>query len=353
MITLSVTQCGPAASVQDFGRFGYRRYGVSTAGAMDRRALALANALVGNPPDRAAVELPLTGATFEIKGGQIIVAAYGPGTTLAVAGRRIAARTSAQASDGDTIVVGPPTKGVYSYLAVAGGIGTKPLLGSRSRHRRSGIGGGVLAPGDCLPCVENGLGHPVFLAEGLEQEGDEQRDAENCWDGDKRGDRDERGDGEIRILSGPQSDHFTDHAWTKFLSQPYRIDPRSDRMGIRLEGPELESAAGHDIVSEGVVPGSLQVPGNGKPIALGQDCQTTGGYPKIATVISADLGRLAQLPTGHSVRFRLVSRTEAIEAARRSAHWCKALRTSMKPVAAVPDLLAHNLISGVTTGDEP
>lgn len=331
MIALEVTECGPGASVQDFGRLGYRRYGVSTSGAMDRRALALANALVGNPPDTAAVELPLSGATFRVTGGNILVAACGPGTTLAASGRTIAAHTSAQAVDGDTVKVGPPRDGVYSYLAVAGGIRTTPVLGSRSCHRRSGIGGDVLAPGDRLPCAGNASDRPMFLPNGLETDGD----------------------AAIGILPGPQRGHFPDRVWANLLSTPYRIDLRSDRMGIRLEGPELPSEMGHDILSEGVVPGSIQVPGDGKPIVLVRDCQTTGGYPKIATVISADLDRLAQIPTGQLVRFRMVSLPHAIEAARRSAIWRDSLRAALRPVEAASDLLSHNLIGGVTKGDDP
>jgi allophanate hydrolase subunit 2 len=119
-----------------------------------------------------------------------------------------------------------------------------------------------------------------------------------------------------------------------------------------LNGPELPSERGHDILSEGVVPGSIQVPGDGKPIVLGRDCQTTGGYPKIATVISADLDRLAQIPTGQTVRFRLVSRPDAVEAARRSAIWRDSLRAALRPVGDASDLLSHNLIGGVTKGDE-
>jgi biotin-dependent carboxylase-like uncharacterized protein len=331
MTALEIIHCGPGASVQDAGRFGYRRFGVSTAGAMDRRALALANALVGNPPDAAAVELPLSGAAFRVTGGPVLVAACGPGTTLAFAGRPVPDNTSVQAVDGDTVAVGPPRDGVYSYLAVAGGIQTPPVLGSHSCHRRSGIGGDVLSPGDRLPCAGGAAETVLLFPDGIGY-----------------------GNGEaIRIVPGPQIDFFEQAEWTRFLSTPYRISPRSDRMGMRLDGPVLRSAKGHDIVSEGVVPGSVQVPGDGKPIVLGRDCQTTGGYPKIATVISADLDRLAQIPFGCEVRFRVVSEADAIDAARRSAVWCNALRAHAKPVSEVSaDLLSHNLIGGVTKGDD-
>lgn len=330
MTVLEVTQCGPGASVQDLGRIGYRRYGVSTAGAMDRQTLALANALVGNPQGAAALELPLSGAAFRVIGGSVLIAACGPGTTLTVSGRAIPERTSAQAFDGDDVRVGPPRLGVYGYLAVAGGIQTAPVLGSRSRHRRSGIGGEVLSSGDRLPCADTATGRPMFLAERPD------------FDADRS----------IGILPGPQAGHFPEETWSRLLSATYRIDPRSDRMGLRLEGPELRSDRGYDILSEGVVPGSIQVPGDGAPIVLGRDCQTTGGYPKIAMVITADQDRLAQIPIGRDVRFRRVSRTEAMDALRRSVLWRDGLRTSVRPAGAAADLLSQNLIGGVTTGDE-
>ncbi len=331
MTALEIVKCGPGASVQDAGRLGFRRFGVSTAGAMDRRALALANALAGNPPDTAAVELPLAGAAFRVVGGPVLVAAHGPGTTLAVSGRPSSERSSVQVADGDTVKIGAPREGVYSYVAVAGGIRTRPVLGSRSCHRRSGIGGDMLSPGDRLPCDGGSDNVPLSLPEGKGHDGSDA----------------------IRIVPGPQADRFEEEAWLRLLSSSYRISPRSDRMGIRLEGPVLRSSMGHDIVSEGVVPGSVQVPGHGHPVVLGRDCQTTGGYPKIATVISADLDRLAQVPMGRDVRFRIVSAGEAIDAARRSALWCNSLVLAAKPVSgSLPDLLSHNLIGGMTKGDE-
>ena len=331
MTALEIVNCSPGASVQDAGRHGFRRFGVSTAGAMDSRALALANALAGNPPDTAAVELPLAGAEFRVVGGPVLVAAHGPGTTLAVSGRPVSGQSSVLLADGDTVTIGPPREGVYSYVAVAGGIQTTPVLGSRSCHRRSGIGGEVLSPGDRLPCIGGSGNAPLSFPEVM---------------------RHDSGDA-IRIVPGPQAGLFEEATWSRLLSSRYRISPRSDRMGLRLEGPVLQSSHGHDIVSEGVVPGSVQVPGDGNPIVLGRDCQTTGGYPKIATVISADLDRLAQVPMGRDVRFRMVSAGDAIEAARRLALWRSSLESAVEPVSGTsPDLLSHNLIGGMTKGDE-
>ena len=331
MIALEITQCGPGVSVQDTGRYGYRRFGMSTAGAMDQRSLALANALVGNPLEAAAVELPLSGAAFRVIGCSVVVAACGPGTTLAVSGEPVSEHTSVQAFDGDTIAIGPPKYGVYSYLAVAGGIQTISVLESRSCHRRSGTGGDVLSPGDRLPCLER------------------TSDKSLCFLGKINSDCGEP----IRIVAGPQVDMFEEEARSHLLSARYRINPRSDRMGIRLDGPALRCPQGHDIVSEGVAPGSIQVPGDGNPIVLGRDCQTTGGYPKIATVISADLDRLAQIPIGSEVRFSLVSVGEAIDAAHYSAHWRNSLTAAVQSVSDPSlNLLSYNLIGGVTNGDD-
>ncbi len=331
MTALEIVQCGPGVSVQDAGRYGFRRFGVSTAGAMDRRALALANTLAGNPPDTAAVELPLAGAEFRVVGGPVLVAAYGPGTTLAVSGKPVSERSSVLLAEGDTVMIGPPRKGVYSYVAAAGGILTRPVLDSRSCHRRSGIGGDVLSQGARLPCIGGADIAPLSFPADI-----------GC----------DRGDA-IRIVPGPQADYFDESTWLRLLSSSYRISPRSDRMGLRLEGPALRSSKGHDILSEGVVPGSVQVPGDGSPIVLGRDCQTTGGYPKVATVISADLDRLAQVPIGRDVRFRRVSTTDAIDAARRLAHWRNSLELATVPVHNPPfDLLSHNLIGGMTDGSD-
>ena len=218
MTTLVITECGPGASVQDTGRFGYRNLGVSTAGAMDRRTLAQANTLVGNSPDTAAIEIPLLGAAFRVSGGPILVAADGPGTTLTVSGYPVPVQSSIKVANGDTVRVGPPQKGVYSYLAVSGGIQSIPVLGSRSFHRRSGIGGNILSPGDQLPCLKSADDTALFFPEGISHGSDDS----------------------FRILPGPQVNMFDAIAWSRLVSERYQINPRSDRMGLRLDGPSLE-----------------------------------------------------------------------------------------------------------------
>ena len=326
MSALEVLSCGPCVTVQDTGRTGYRRFGVSTAGAMDRAALALANALVGNAPGKAALELPYLGAAFRLSAGATGVSAMGADATLSINGRSVPPATSAALHNGDVIEVGSARTGVYTYLALAGGIVVPEELGSRSGHQRTGFGPAPLCTGDALPLTApdttDALTFTGSAAPGI---------------------------GPIRVVPGPQDGHFPQDTWAAFLNTPFRISPRSDRMGLRLDGPPLTSGHGHDIVSEGVVPGSIQVPGDGQPIVLGRDCQTTGGYPKIATVISADLGRLAQVPPGASIRFKAVSLEEAIAAARALDDWVGALGTALRPArSGSMDLHQHNLISGIT-----
>jgi len=331
MTALEVDQCGLGASVQDTGRYGHRRYGVSTAGVMDRRALGLANALVGNSVDKAVVELALSGASFRVSGGQVLLSVCGPGTRLTVSGQSIPEHTSAKAVDGDIVTVGPPRNGFYSYLAIAGGFQTASVLGSRSCHRRSGIGGNLLSKGDLLPCLTTTATKSLCFPEGVNYNNDDA----------------------IGIIPGPQFDMFNEGVWSQLLSTRYKISQRSDRMGICLIGPRLLCDKGHDIVSEGVVPGSIQVPGDGTPIVLGRDCQTVGGYPKIATVISTDLDRIAQFPVGCEFRFRIVSKQEGFDAARRFSLWQNSLKKKVRPVGELTsNLFSHNLISGVTKGDE-
>lgn len=331
MTGLQVIACGPGVSIQDRGRFGYRRFGVSTSGAMDQYSLAVANALVGNPPNTAAIEMPVAGASFRVVGGPVLIAVAGLGTRLTVSSRRIAPETSAFASDGEDIVVAPARQGVYNYLAISGGILSQPVLGSRSCHQRSGLGGQLLSPGSVITCEPAGV--------------------------DKRPMRYVRkaqlANGPIRALPGPQADMFASEVIEAFFRSAHSISSQSDRMGLSLIGEPLPALGGHDIVSDGVVPGSVQVPGDGRPIVLMRDAQTTGGYPKIATVISADLDRLAQIPLGQQVRFQRVSLSDAVGLAGTAARTLLAISDQVQAADQVTyDLYDQNLISGVTRGED-
>lgn len=329
MSDLIVESCGALTTLQDAGRFGFRRYGVSTAGAMDREALARANALVGNAPDAAAIEFCLMGGTFRIDGAAALIAVAGSGCAVTIGARAIEPDTSVRVEAGDRIAVGPMRGGVYAYLAIAGGFQRTAEMGSLSVHRRSGVGGRPLAAGDRLPIADNFDTQPLRLSPASPATQDA-----------------------IRIMLGPQDDLFTSQAIETLLSAEFRISAQVDRMGCRLEGPKIEHAGGFNIVSDGIVAGHIQVPGDGQPIVLLRDSQTTGGYPKIATIITADIGWFSQLPPGSPVRFRIVARDEAVEAAkemRRRIEAMRALAQSVEDGLSKEALLAANLIGGVTS----
>lgn len=207
MTALVIVSAPPGLSVQDGGRIGYRRFGVSTSGAMDRRALALANALVGNPPDAAALEIAFGGAVFRAEGGPLLVAAVGSGVTLEVGGRNVAAMRSVRAEAGDRFALGPVRGGMFAYLAVACGILTPADLGSRAFHARSGIGGPALRPDTRLPCADRPEAAVRQLA------GD--------WP---------VATGPIRYVPGPQADRFTDAAQAVF-EEPRSLLSRPGRTG--------------------------------------------------------------------------------------------------------------------------
>lgn len=331
MTSLIVKSCGPMTSLQDWGRIGYQRFGVSPSGAMDRRCLAMANALVSNAPEMAAIEFVNLGGSFTCEGGTLHLALVGAGCTASVNGKPVEPRTTIVLNDGDTLQVSHARSGTFAYLAVAGGFLIEPQLGSLSFHQRSRLGGlkgAALKAGDRLPCSSDPQPmSPMHLPlEPFEESG------------------------AIRVIMGPQDDYFTDDAIRTFLSAEFSISPQADRMGFQLNGPQLEHAKGFNIVSDGIVDGHIQVPGSGLPIVLMRDRQTAGGYPKIATIISADLARFAQMRPGTPVRFRSVSREEAVAAARRMKEWMDALPSALVPLRydlTTEHLLSTNLIGGM------
>ncbi|MDE2062549.1 MAG: biotin-dependent carboxyltransferase [Bradyrhizobium sp.] len=304
MTKLVISSISPASSVQDGGRFGAQRYGLTPSGAMDRLGLAAANCLVGNAPMAPAIEIGPYGAAFTARDGAVRVAFSGAPRSAEVGGRSAAWDTSVTIADGETLKLGMARGGSFSYLAIEGAIKGEPTFGSLAVNARAGLG----SP------------YPRPL-----QAGDELGVSAASAGPERRIDLPAAGAGPIRVTLGPQDDEFSEEAIKQFLDSEWKISATSDRMGYRLEGPDIEHLHGHNIVSDGTVNGSIQVPGNGQPIVLMSDRGTSGGYPKIATVITADFGRFAQIPAGTSFRFRAVSMEEAQAEARKFAELLRTL----------------------------
>jgi 5-oxoprolinase (ATP-hydrolysing) subunit C len=294
MPKLVIASIGPASSVQDGGRPGSQRYGLTPSGAMDCLPLAAANVLLGNAPLAAAIEIGPFGAAFTARGGPVRLALSGAQRSVDIARRPVAFDSSMTLADGETLTLGFARNGSFSYLALEGGIAGEPTFGSLAVNARAGLG----SP------------YPRPL-----QAGDELQAAMASGAPERRIELPAIPDAPIRVVLGPQDDEFSEEAKALFLGSDWKISATSDRMGYRLEGPVIKHLHGHNIVSDGMVNGSIQVPGNGQPIVLMPDRPTTGGYPKIATVITADFGRFAQISAGHIFRFKAISIAEAQEAA--------------------------------------
>jgi 5-oxoprolinase (ATP-hydrolysing) subunit C len=310
MSKLLISAIGPVSSVQDGGRYGAQRYGLTPSGAMDRLALAAANSLVGNTPLAAAIEIGPFGATFTARQGAVRVGLAGASRNADIAGRAVAFDTSITLGDGEVLTLGFARVGSFSYLAIEGGIKGEPMFGSLSVNARAGLGSPYQRP---------------------LQAGDELEAANATAATERRIDLPPMVDSPIRVLMGPQDDEFGD-ATILFLNSEWKISATSDRMGYRLEGPVIRHLGGHNIVSDGTVNGSIQVPGNGQPIVLMPDRGTSGGYPKIATVISADLGRLAQIPAGRGFRFQAIGMAAAQAEARKFAELLDTLPARLRSI---------------------
>src|SRR6202041_1212989 len=297
-------------SVQDGGRYGAQRYGLTPSGAMDRLALAAANVLAGNAPSPAAIENGPFGAAFTARDGAVRVALSGAPRNADIAGRTVAFDTSMTLADSETLTLGFARGGSFSYLAIEGGIAGEPVFGSLAVNARAGLG--------------SPYPRPLQL-------GDELQAAAATGTIERRIDLPALADAPIRVVMGPQDDEFGDAA-ALFLDSEWKISAISDRMGYRLEGPVIRHLHGHNIVSDGTVNGSIQVPGNGQPIVLMPDRGTSGGYPKIATVISADLGRLAQIPAGQGFRFKAIGMAAAQAEARKFVELLRALPDRLRTI---------------------
>jgi biotin-dependent carboxylase-like uncharacterized protein len=336
---LRVIAAGLGTSVQDAGRPGFQCFGVPTAGAVDRVAMAAANTIVGNAPDAAVLEMLYLGATLEVLAESARVACVGLGASLEVTTeegtrRHVPAAESVRVGRGARVRAVVGRHAISCVLAIEGGIALPEVMGSLSTYTRARIGGfegRVLAAGDLLPIIREGA-----------EERPELRLPELDLAVPPR----------IRLVLGPQDDYFTDEALATFLSEPYEVTRAADRMGMRLTGNRLTHAKGFNIVSDGIAPGSIQVPGDGQPIILLADRQTTGGYPKIATVASVDLPALGRVGPGTKLLFEAIG-VEAAEDLRRAqahneARWREALQPPT-PDTGVQEssLYDANLISGV------
>jgi antagonist of KipI len=295
---VTVIKPGMLTTVQDSGRWGYQSQGVPVAGPMDPVSHRLANALVGNARDAALLEITLLGPELEFE-DQRLVAVTGADFQLLLDGRSTPQHAPFTVSAGSHLRFGSRRLGARAYLAVSGGIVVTPVLGSRSTHLISGmggVGGRALLGGDRLPLGDPSLPQGIALAPQDALVALPDRHAI------------------IRVLPGPQVDYFASDALDVLQSAPYTIAQNSDRMGFRLQGPALTHARGADIISDATPLGVLQVPASGQPILLMADRQTTGGYPKIATVIAADMTLAGQLAPSDTITFVVCTPGDAIKA---------------------------------------
>ncbi|HEV8211544.1 MAG TPA: biotin-dependent carboxyltransferase family protein [Vicinamibacterales bacterium] len=296
-MNIAVIKPGMLTTVQDLGRWGFQAQGVPVAGPMDPVSHRLANALVGNDRDAALLEVTLVGPELEFE-DERLVASAGAEFELSLDGRPVRSRAPFIVSAGSRLRFGARQFGARAYLAVSGGITVPPVLNSRSTHVLSGMGGvdgRALLAGDRLPLgVRSRSARAALPLTARESRSDPQPT--------------------VRVLPGPQVEYFAPGALDVLQSAPYAIAQNSDRMGFRLEGPPLTHSRGADIVSDATPLGVLQVPASGQPILLMADRQTTGGYPKIATVIAADLAIAGQLAPADTIRFVVCTAREALGA---------------------------------------
>lgn len=293
---LRILAAGPLVTVQDRGRPGHLRHGVPASGPMDRGAWALANAALGNPVGAAGIEVSLGGLTLECLDAPVGFAVAGGGFAVEAGAHRPGSWTVLGLSPGERLAIRPGPWGTWTCLAVAGALEAGEWLGSRATHAPSGLGGGRLAAGDCLrvaaprpgPAAPLTIPCPVWA----------------------------RPRALIRCVLGPQDHHFAPDVIETFTTATFRATGAFDRMGLRLAGPPLPPRNALSLPSGPVLRGSVQVNGAGIATVLMADHQTTGGYPRIATVIDTDLDALAQSRPGDALRFATVTPEAATAAAR-------------------------------------
>ena len=326
---LQVERAGPLVTIQDGGRPRMMRYGIPASGPMDTFAHAAANTVLGRPPRSTAIEVSLGGLSLVCRAGPVTVSVCGGGFTITHAKQRCSSWTVCTLHDGEGLTIAAGGWGSWCYLAVAGDLVAASWLGSASTHVRSELGGGPLRTGTNL-------------------------NIDNTWADDARdGPVDvpevARPTRTLRAVLGPQLHCFHADAADRLTSSRYTFTTAYDRMGVRLDGPPLELREALAIPSTPIVRGSVQVAGDGVPTLLFADHQTTGGYPKIATVVTDDARRATQLRAGDSVQFTPIDPADAVHVARLAAQQRQHHLVDLadRPGLRTRRLLQTNLIDGV------
>ncbi len=294
MKTISIIRPGLLSSIQDRGRWGYQKYGMSPAGVMDSFSTRIANKLVDNDEYEALLETTLLGPEILFNCDEVI-SITGANMNPKINGQPVPMWTSLFVEKGDLLSLSGSVSGLRSYIAFSRGLDVPTIMGSKSTFTRAKLGG--------------------FHGRKLNKDdqislGDRELSTRGAYLPEKYKPR-YKEDSKIRVVLGPQDDYFTKEAIETFLSSKYKITSEADRMGYRLDGPKIDHIDGADIVSDGILFGSIQVPGHGSPIIMMADRQTTGGYSKIATVITEDLDKLAQMAPGNTMDFEAIKVEES------------------------------------------
>jgi len=328
MTGLVVHRIGPIASLQDLGRPGFLKQGLSCGGAADRQALAEGAALLAQDARLAALEMAGTGGEFEALGDMRIALSGAPMHAM-IDGTPVAWNASHGLQAGQRLTIGAARTGVYGYLHLGGGIAAAEFLGSRSAHLLAGIGG-MIQVGDWLTAGADQGGAAGLVLEVADR---------------FRG-------GTVRVVPSVQTDLFAGDVLQRFQDTGFTRGPRANRMGIEMlsDGDGFTASGQLNILSEMIVPGDIQMTGDGAPYVLLPECQTTGGYPRIATVIPCDLAIVAQTPAGAPIRFEFVTLEQALTAQAqheaRLAGLKNACRSLIRDVADIGDLLSYQLVDG-------
>lgn len=333
---LRVLRAGSGETIQDGGRRGFLRYGVPTAGPMDWVAHSTANRALGNEPGAAAIEVSVAGIDLMCEMAPLRLAYAGGDFVYTCNGKRLPKAAVLRLNPGDHLSIKAGSWGAWTYVAVPGGVDVPVVLGSRSTNLASqfgGLDGRSLAPGDVLspaaitqPGTRSGL-EVLIAAPWLE-----------------------RSNQRIGLILGPQDDFFDPSSIEALFSETFRLTPRVNRIGYWLEGPKFKhSDKGFNIISDGIAMGAIQIPGSGQAVVLLADRQPTGGYPKIAAVIRADLGRLAQTRPGEEIRFECSDPEQAREALLELNRNLNRIADYLPPAGSTQSeyLFGCNLIDGV------